>query len=41
MIDTKKYKIKFEKELKLLEEEMGKIARKNPSDTNDWEAVES
>ncbi len=41
MIDTKKYKIKLEKELKLLEEEMKEVGRKNPSNPNDWEAVES
>ncbi len=41
MIDTKKYKTSLEKELKLLEDEMKKIARKNPSNPNDWEPVES
>jgi len=40
-MDTKKYKIKLEKELKLLEEEMAKVGRKNPSNSNDWEAVET
>ena len=41
MIDTKKFKIKLEKELKLIEEEMGRVGRKNPSNSNDWEAVET
>jgi len=40
MIDTKKYKEKLEKELALIEGEMSKIARKNPSNPNDWEAIE-
>jgi DnaK suppressor protein len=40
MKDTNKFKVKLENEKKLLEEEMGKIARKNPSNPNDWEAVE-
>lgn len=40
-IDTKKYKIKLEKELKLVEGEMKGIARKNPSNPTDWEAVET
>lgn len=39
-MDINKYKNKLEKELKLVEEEMSKIARKNPSNPNDWEAVE-
>ncbi len=41
MIDTKKYKEKLEKELSMIESEMGGIARKNPSNPKDWEAVES
>ena len=41
VIDTKKYKAKLEKELALLEGEMKGIARKNPSNPNDWEAVET
>jgi RNA polymerase-binding transcription factor DksA len=40
MIDTKIYKEKLEKELTLIESEMGKIARRNPSNPNDWEAIE-
>ena len=34
------FKVKLENELKLIEAEMSKIARKNPLDSNDWEAVE-
>ncbi|MDD4803743.1 MAG: TraR/DksA C4-type zinc finger protein [Candidatus Pacebacteria bacterium] len=41
MIDTKKYKEKLEKELSLVESEMKEIARKNPSNPKDWEAVET
>ena len=40
-IDTKKYKAKLEKELKLVEGELKEIGRKNPSNKNDWEAVET
>ena len=40
MIDTKKYKEKLEKELILIEGEISKIARKNPSNPNEWEAME-
>ena len=40
-MDTNKFKIKLESEKKLLEEEMEKIARKNPSKAGDWEAVET
>ena len=40
MIDTKIYKKKLEAELKLLESEMSKIARRNPSNPNDWEPIE-
>jgi RNA polymerase-binding transcription factor DksA len=41
MIDTKKFKSRLEKELKLVEEEIRKIGRKNPSNPNDWEPVET
>jgi RNA polymerase-binding transcription factor DksA len=41
MIDTKKYKEKLEKELALVESEMNEIARQNPSNPKDWEAVET
>jgi len=41
MIDTNKYKASLEKELKLLEGEMEKIGRKNPSNPSDWEPIES
>ena len=36
-----KFKKKLEKELALLEEEMGKIGRRNPSNPNDWEPMET
>lgn len=35
MIDTNKFKNKLEKELKLVEEEMSHIARKNPDKLGD------
>jgi RNA polymerase-binding transcription factor DksA len=41
MIDTNKYKAKLEEELKLVEEEMSKIARVNPENPKDWEPVET
>ena len=41
MKNTDKYKAKLETELKLLEEEMSKVARKNPSLAGDWEPVET
>ena len=41
MIDTNKFKKKLEQELKLVESEMKEIARKNPANPNDWEAVET
>jgi len=40
-MDTKKYKTKLESELKLLEEELKKIGRKNPENSNDWEPMET
>lgn len=40
MIDTKKYKKLLEGELKLLEEEMKELGRKNPA-TGEWEPVET
>lgn len=41
MIDTKIYKEKLEKELTLVESELSEIARKNPSNPKDWEAIET
>jgi RNA polymerase-binding transcription factor DksA len=41
MIDTNYFKKKLEGELALLENEMKSIGRKNPSNPNDWEAVET
>ncbi|MFA5651998.1 MAG: TraR/DksA C4-type zinc finger protein [Candidatus Paceibacterota bacterium] len=41
MKDTKKFKVKLEKELKLVEKEMSEIARKNPTNPKDWEPVET
>jgi len=41
MIDTNKYKIKLESELKTLEGELKEIGRKNPSNPSDWEATET
>jgi RNA polymerase-binding transcription factor DksA len=40
-MDTKKYKIKLENELKLLESEISKIAQRNPENPDEWEAVET
>ena len=40
-MDTNKFKKQLEKELKLVEEEMGHVGRKNPSNPNDWEPVET
>ena len=39
-MDTNKFKKQLETELKLVEVEMNKVARKNPSNPKDWEAVE-
>jgi RNA polymerase-binding transcription factor DksA len=39
MIDTNKYKIILEAELKKVEGELGTVAQKNPSVKNDWQAV--
>lgn len=36
-IDTKHFKEKLEEEFKLLEEELGKIGKRNPSNPADWE----
>ncbi len=41
MIDTNKFKEKLEKELALLEKELGQIGRKNPSNSKDWEPIET
>lgn len=38
MIDTNKYKIKLEEELKILEGELSSVGRKNPDNPKDWEA---
>ena len=38
-IDYEHFKKKLEAEKKLLEEEMGKVARRNPDNPSDWEAV--
>ncbi|MFZ2484818.1 MAG: TraR/DksA C4-type zinc finger protein [Minisyncoccia bacterium] len=38
-IDNKHFKEKLEAEKKLLEEELGKVARINPDNPSDWEAV--
>ena len=35
-IDTKYFKEKLEEELKVLTEELEKIARTNPQNPNDW-----
>ena len=40
-IDIKKYKAKLESEMKIVEGELKGIARKNPSNPADWEAVET
>lgn len=40
-MDTTKYKKLLEKELKLVEEEMSRVGRKNPSNPKDWEPVET
>jgi len=40
-MNTTKYKASLEKELKVLEEEMKKVGRKNPSNPDSWEPVES
>lgn len=38
--ETKFYKDKLEEELEVLEEELASLGRKNPSDSEDWEAVQ-
>ncbi len=40
-MDIQKIKIKLEKELVLLEEEMHEVGRKNPSNPKKWEPVET
>jgi len=40
-MDTNKYKKQLEKELKLVEAEMSKVGRINPSNSKDWEPVET
>ncbi|MGB8815899.1 MAG: TraR/DksA C4-type zinc finger protein [Minisyncoccia bacterium] len=39
MINTIHFKNKLEEELKLVEAELNTVARKNPSNPNDWEAI--
>lgn len=39
MIDTNKFKKLIEDELKVVEAELQTIARKNPANKNDWQAV--
>lgn len=38
-IDTKYFKEKLEKELESLEKELSEVARKNPDNPTDWEAI--
>lgn len=38
MIDTNHFKAKLEEELKVLEEELASVGRKNPDNPKDWEA---
>jgi RNA polymerase-binding transcription factor DksA len=38
-IDTKHFKEKLEAELKVLEEELNRVGRRNPDNPEDWEAV--
>jgi RNA polymerase-binding transcription factor DksA len=40
-MDTNKFKKQLENELKLVETEMGKVGRVNPSNPKDWEPVET
>lgn len=39
-LDTKFYEEKLEKELEILEVELNKIGRKNPSNPEDWESIQ-
>jgi len=39
--NTKHFKDKLEEELKTLEEELSKVARRNPDNLSDWEAIPS
>ena len=38
-IDTQHFKEKLEEEREVLEKELGKIGRRNPSNPSDWEAL--
>lgn len=38
-LDLEHFKAKLESEMKLLEDEMAKIGRKNPDNPSDWEAT--
>jgi RNA polymerase-binding transcription factor DksA len=40
-MDTSKFKKQLEKELTLVEKEMSKVGRVNPSNAKDWEPVET
>ena len=40
-LDINKFKKILEKELRLLEKELNEVGRKNPSNSKDWEAVET
>ncbi len=40
-MDIKKLKIKLDDEMKLVESEISKIARRNPENPDEWEAVET
>ena len=40
-METNKFKKKLESELLLVERELGEVARKNPENPNEWEAVET
>jgi DnaK suppressor protein len=39
MIDTKKFKQALTEELKVLEDELSRIGRRNPDNPADWEAI--
>ncbi len=39
IIDTKYFKEKLEKELESLEKELSEVARRNPDNPTDWEAI--
>lgn len=40
-MNTNHFKSKLEAELKLIESELKEVARKNPTNSNDWEPVET